>query len=221
MRLRLIIPTASPPVTFAFDEVHSPTKGTWWVHEFYDKWENIPSGTFTFTITDFNNQSVSVDDELVKNDLPVPANCAPASGSTIFTVTPIISWDSVGGASAYRVRIYEGFDTKILESDYQSGTSYTVPEGVLTIGGTYNYRIYAYREDYPVEEVDNTSVNAIYPSERPFFTIAPDIDSDGDNIPDFIEDDSDCLFSDNPDSDGDGLLDGTEDANHNGSQDRW
>ena len=200
--------------TLIFENAVSSTEGTYWYNEFYDDLPDIPDGTYNFTVTDYNDVSVQINDELANNTLPIPANCQPASGSTIFGTTPIISWDNVAGAIVYKVRIYEGFDSLIHESDPQPGTTFTVPPGLLEIGKTYNYRVYAYRENYPVEVADNISVNAIFPSERPYFSVGNGIDSDGDGLPDHLD-----LNPNDADTDDDGLVDGnagSEDLNING-----
>jgi hypothetical protein len=49
-------------------------------------------------------------------------------------------------------------------------------------------------------------------------TLAP-VDTDGDGIPDLVEDASDCLVASDADTDDDCIPDGVEDANHNGSID--
>jgi hypothetical protein len=135
----------------AFDSRLSSTEGTFWVHDFYEFWEDIPDGTYTFTVTDYNGLSAHIDDVLVKNDLPVPQNCQPASGTTLLDATPVISWDSVSGAASYRVRIYEGIDTTRPRPAIRSGRDGGIPfpPGLLVAGKTYNYRVYAYREDLP------------------------------------------------------------------------
>jgi TolB protein len=180
-------PGSTTTSELSFDGMASPTEAIYWSNLFYDFSDDIPAGTYTFTITDFNGVSVQTTDELVKNVLPIPENCQPASGSIIIDTTPTISWDGVPGASAYKVRIYEGFDTLVHESDVQAGTEVTVPTGLLEAGKTYNYRVYAYRENLPAEETDNVSVNALFPSERPFFTVAPDTDTDGDGVADVFD----------------------------------
>ena len=59
---------------------------------------------------------------------------------------------------------------------------------------------------------DNFYVSTIYPIE---INVNDFQDSDGDRLPDSIENIW-CTEPGNPDTDGDGILDGTEDANHNG-----
>ena len=168
-------PDGTTTRTLVFESTVSSTEGNYWYHEFYDDLSDIPDGTYTFTVTDYNDQSATIDDDLVIDTLPIPENCQPVSGSTIEETTPEISWDSVAGAAVYKVRIYEGFDSLIHESDPQAGTTFDVPSDLLEEGKTYAYRLYAYRENYPVEEADNISVNAIFPSERPYFTVEKDM----------------------------------------------
>ncbi|RLD68229.1 MAG: hypothetical protein DRI98_12045, partial [Bacteroidetes bacterium] len=49
-------------------------------------------------------------------------------------------------------------------------SSYTVPGGILEANQVYNYRVYAYREAAPDEDIDNYSMDQMWPSERNHFT---------------------------------------------------
>ena len=56
-------------------------------------------------------------------------------------------------------------------------------------------------------------------SQNATITVGSGIDTDHDGLPDDIEFDNQCTYKTNPDSDGDGLKDGQEDVNKNGTVD--
>jgi hypothetical protein len=188
----------------------SSTQAYYGFSEIFDDLSLIQNGTYTFTVTDFGGGTDTLGDPLVKNILPVPANYTPGQDSKVIETRPTIDWDDVSGASSYRVRIYDGWNGTLHWSDFLTQSTYTVPAGVLTqIDPTYSYRIYAYREPYPNEDLDNFSINQIFNSERPHFTIGIGEDSDDDGLEDDWEEThfGDLSHDGTVDSDGDGLND--------------
>jgi hypothetical protein len=71
---------------------------------------------------------------------------APASpGAVISTLTPEFTWDAVAGAAAYRLDIYKvGGLTPVYSNVSLTGTSVTVPAGVLISGAKYRWEMKSY-----------------------------------------------------------------------------
>jgi DNA/RNA-binding domain of Phe-tRNA-synthetase-like protein len=124
-------------------------------------------------VLDHGGQVADITDTLVIDPIPVPTNTLPADGAVIGTATPVISWDPVTDAGSYRIRIFEGQNRKIHDVNDLTGSTYTVPEGVLSMGSTYSYTVTAYR-DGEAANLNNASLNRVFYSKRPHFTIDED-----------------------------------------------
>lgn len=128
-------------------------------YEIYTDPSLIPSGTYTFRVVDFDGNEVTLQDELpdvASNILPLVTGVTPAD-DTFTTITPKITWNSVSGASYYKVRIMSSWAYPTVHwSDKLTQPQYTVPNRILSLNTTYGYRIYAYREN----EVDFFSCNS-------------------------------------------------------------
>lgn len=80
------------------------------------------------------------------------------------SITPTFTWDTVAGAESYRVRILNSSGSRIFDSIQHVrilSTSYTIPDGVLTIGKSYTARIIANDHDLEndILELENRSSN--------------------------------------------------------------
>ncbi len=188
----------------------------WYMEDLADASE-MPEGTYTFTVTDVDGNISSITDTFVRNIISRPTNVLPAAESEVGGIgTPVtLSWDTVPGASIYRVEIYTETGSRI-HKPFTTETSYTVPAGVLDPSTTYSYRIRAHREDLLTTDLDNLSSTMTWDSLKPYFTTVSVLDSDGDSIPDTIEQGHSCLDPNDSDSDDDGIQDGVEDANQDG-----
>jgi hypothetical protein len=158
------------------------TQGVYGYYETYDTSQEIQPGIYVFTVTDAAGKIATITDSLVIDSLPIPTNYTPAHGSSVGSTTPVISWDPVPAATRYRLRIYKNWNDKIHDINNLITNAYTIPANVLGINNIYNYRISAYK-DIEGQDVDNMSINRIFTSERPHFTISPattgDINGDG------------------------------------------
>ena len=209
-------PDGSTTRVLSFDSMGgSDDEAYYWYMEDISDPASMPEGTYTFTVTDVNNNTETTTDDFSRNVLPQPTNLLPLSDSDVAGTTPTISWDPVPGAAVYRVEIYSESGARI-HRPYVEGTSYTVPSGVLELEKSYSYRVRAHREDPRSEDMDNMSSSMWWDSLRPYFTTAAILDTDGDGIPDTVEDASGCLSSSDADTDDDGIADGVEDADHDG-----
>jgi len=168
-----------------YEHAVGSTGAVYWHRESYSNPALIPQGTYTFTVTDYDGNTSAFTDTLVINPLEVPTSLSPANGEYVKNTTPTIKWNIVPEASLYRVKIYRGIDSntdEIYKSEYLSINSHTVPPGILQEGRSYNYRVFAYRED-PRIDLDNMSSSPSRSSERLQFTVVkPNTDSDGDGI---------------------------------------
>jgi hypothetical protein len=201
-----------------FEESISATEGRYSGVEFYTNPDLIPigPGSYTFTVTDADSGTDEDTDDLTKNLLDFPANCTPLPNTALTTGTrPVFSWDPVSGAVSYQVEIYNGWSQTLHHSDLLGANTYSLPYGILDGDTTYSYRVYAYRENYPTVDLDNFSANIVFSSHNYHFMTTADPDSDGDGLPDMIENGM-CADSADGDSDDDGIADGIEDANGNG-----
>ncbi len=93
--------------------------------------------------------------------LPAPTGLSPASGSTYQAATPTLTWNTVTGATSYRIMLVQ--DATALPIDPTDGncdrclvdfvpdatnrTSYTPPAGLLTAGTTYYWQVHARSPD--------------------------------------------------------------------------
>jgi hypothetical protein len=169
------------------DHVINATEAVYWHREAFSDPALIPTGIYTFTVTDFDGNSHQLTDTLTINPIPLPTNLRPADGEYIIGTTPTIDWDDVPGAIAYQLKVYKGYDAnteKIFDSMVTYGpltqSECSIPAGFLLDGWTYSYRVYAYRED-PLIDADNRSSSPFRTTERPQFTVMliPDNDNDG------------------------------------------
>lgn len=77
--------------------------------------------------------------------LPAPVITGPANNSET-TLTPVLAWNVVPGATSYNVQIAErvGFDHGYLVNELEwEGVTYPVPENLLEDGKTYYWRLKA------------------------------------------------------------------------------
>ena len=203
-------------VPLRYDGDVSPTEGYYFASLNYPDPASIPTGTYTFTVTDFESRSASITDELAAVDpLPLPSGLRPPDDTTVAGTTPVIDWSEVDGAVAYKVRIWDGWNS-YNNSGPLTTSYYAVPANVgLVEKTTYNYRVYAYRED-PTVDVDNFSSDTQFSSLRPHFTPLAFVDGDGDGIDDNWETQwfgGTTTASQTTDSDADTLLD-IQEFNH-------
>jgi hypothetical protein len=155
----------------------SPTEAEYIRIDTFTESTDITQGTYTFRVTDCDGNTTPIapenQDDLEVNILPIVSTSTPGQGTVISGTTPTIQWSAVAGPTTrYQVRIYDrwlGYTT-LHWSPYLTETSYTVPEGVLEFDKCYHYQIYAYREAGPGEDIDNYSVDHLYPGERSSFS---------------------------------------------------
>ena len=123
--------------------------------ETYTSAEPIPAGTYTFTVTDFQgNTSDPVTDELTPEKIAAasgfgwPTITAPADYSVLEFTNPAIEWNAVPNALYYQVRILSGYaaTSELHIGPETTGTSYTLPAGILQPNRTYRVRVYAFME---------------------------------------------------------------------------
>jgi len=132
----------------------------------------------------------------------------PNGGESLITTNDLtISWNSTNITGDVNLELYRG-NTKVLTiaTDTANVGSYEFnPPATLADGDDYRIRISA-------------ESGTIYDFSNNYFTIISALDTDHDGLPNNLEN-AGCTYFDNPDSDADGLLDGIEDANHNGTVD--
>jgi len=119
----------------------------------------FPAGTYTFHVTDTSGGQATATDTLgVTSGLPAFGTVSltglvtvpPANGTgvnlldIVGTPNPVVSWSSVAGAAIYQLRIRGGYQDFNLLARNTTGTSLTVPSGVLVPGRRYIIRVEAY-----------------------------------------------------------------------------
>jgi hypothetical protein len=159
--------------------VDNPDWGSnYYADEYYANLSSIQdttnsSGIYTFRVVDFDGHEVTLTDTLTdvtSNVIPWPANLSPADDTVLYNTTPIITWDTVSGASYYKVRILKSWGGSTVHwSSELTQAQYTVPGGVLEPNTTYSYRVYAYREAIG-NEVDFISGSNYFHSTNNHFT---------------------------------------------------
>ena len=177
--VQVVYPDGETTRDLRYSREISSTEAIYEGDEMYNDSSAIQEGVYTFMITDYDGLWRIGSDSLVVNDLPLPVNVTPAADSVLTSTTPTVEWDDVPGAIRYRIRLYDGMDNPILWSDYLADSTYTFGQGVLEVDKTYSYRIYSYREQAPDSDVNNCSINQVFYSDMPHFTIRADSDGDG------------------------------------------
>lgn len=104
-------------------------------------WSNvfIAGGSFT-TATDV---SVAANNVAGFGSVPVaPLLVSPADGATNQSVTPVLDWTDVGGATTYGVQVSgtPNFTTTLVNASNLATSTYTVPGGILANNVTYFWR---------------------------------------------------------------------------------
>ncbi len=203
----------------SLDNTDGPTRG----YYLNGSDEPIESGKYTFTVTDNDGHVASITDDLVNNPIPSTNNLS----AIVKSKEILVSWDPVTDARFYRIDIHDMTGERLhrISVDAADGSSFAVPRGLLKEGETYSYCIRAYREWFSQLTGDDTQGNfdnsSKFPSDvslNPTFELTPDSDDDG--ISNFVENkQGSCTVADDADSDEDGIKDGNEDKNHNGSLD--
>lgn len=97
---------------------------------------SLPNGDYTFTAVDSRGRKTEATYHYEERyDLPNIASQTPASGSYVGTTTPTLSWTKPVDGYAYQVWVvdYNNSSTGLIwyVSDITTGTSVTVPSGVL------------------------------------------------------------------------------------------
>jgi hypothetical protein len=75
--------------------------------------------------------------------LPTPILISPPNGATGVSVTPILDWSDVTGATFYRVQIFTGV-SPIWEANNIPASTITVPSGILSGNTSYYWRVKAF-----------------------------------------------------------------------------
>ncbi|MFA5902496.1 MAG: PKD domain-containing protein [Desulfobacula sp.] len=154
-----------------FESSISTTKGSYSSYAIFKNSGTIPAGEYTFRAFDLDGKvSAVIPDILTVNPIPIPENLSPLNGASVFSTSPVITWDPVPGASFYRVRIYKGYDQRIFSSSRLPVNSFTVPPGTLQQGIEYSYRVDAYRGE-DGSSISNMSSSKTSAGERPRFNI--------------------------------------------------
>lgn len=75
---------------------------------------------------------------------PPPTLQTPPNGATGVSLTPLLNWSDVFGATSYRVQLStsNGFGTLVID-EFVSISEYSVPTGALSGGVTYYWRVYS------------------------------------------------------------------------------
>jgi hypothetical protein len=105
----------------------------------------FPTGTYTFRATDTAANVTTATDALgASRPLGAFTITSHADNQIIPPSPPTVTWSVVPGAATYRVRIRNGWMDQDLFSRDTTGTSLTLPGGVLGPGRRYMIRVEAY-----------------------------------------------------------------------------
>ena len=137
-----------------YDLMISDTAAYYWRFFEITNPDDVNGKNYTFTVTDADENSTQISDDLVVNVLPIPEGLKPADGSSFYGTRPVIQWGEVEGASIYRARIYNGLYDTLHKGGYVEQPSYIVPPGVLDLNQIFSYRVRACREDFRQDGVD-------------------------------------------------------------------
>jgi hypothetical protein len=81
--------------------------------------------------------------------LPAPTLEAPANGSTVTSLTPILTWSASTSGALYRLQVANdaNFSNLVIDQQNLAGLSYSVPAGKLSEGQTYYWKIRASKDN--------------------------------------------------------------------------
>ena len=131
------------------------------------------TGVYTFRVIDFDGNEVVQTDTLppVADNVLGPITIDfPTPDEVVDISIPTIQWQGDPRADHYRVRLFEGGGYHVIfQSDPVSGTSYTVPAGVLQADSTYSVRVYAFPAPTEVDFYSSSSFVRLYDR---YFTIS-------------------------------------------------
>jgi len=178
-------PDGVTTLSLKLDEVKADNQATYWGQAAFTDPADIPEGRYTFTVTDHDDRTGQLTDDLVVNVLPIPDGLTPGRDGSVSGTAATLGWNTVEGAVEYRARLFDGWDGTLHWSAFITGNSYDIPADLLEIEKTYGFRIYAYREPGSSGDVDNMSLNSfMYGAIHRFTTGAASPDLDGDGTPD-------------------------------------
>ncbi len=95
-------------------------------------WSNM----WSFTVTSLGPQPP-----------PPPNLLSPPNGSTVPTLTPGFEWEEIDGVDLYELSIEDSSHIEIYNNNSITTTSFTLPNGILSDGNTYYWRVRAHNSD--------------------------------------------------------------------------
>ena len=94
------------------------------------------SSMWSFTVTSLGPQPP-----------PPPTLISPENGSIVRTLTPTFEWEEISDADLYELSIEDSSHTEIYNNNSIITTSFTLPEGILSDGSVYYWRVKAHNSD--------------------------------------------------------------------------
>lgn len=149
--------------------------GTYGLAVPYSNPADIPSGTYIFTVTDFDGNTAQITDDVLVDPISPVESLEPAQDSYLTLTTPLISWVMHPQAKSYRVRMYSGYGQTYYYSDSLMDNHYIPAYSKLSPYTNYGFRIYASREDWSGGDADNLSSDTVYSGNRRHFTTGADM----------------------------------------------
>ena len=106
--------------------------------------ENAGDGWYSATVTMKNGTRYAAEDFVVLRKMQRPTNILPEDGAEDIALPRKLTWDPIPGAKFYRVFIKDNWEgVTILESELLSKPELILPEGKLSPGGFYSWRIHS------------------------------------------------------------------------------
>ena len=120
----------------------------YWKAYVYNSFHGV-NGISTMRVTGARSFTTNTVPKVDQSSVTFGGAAMPVAGTaTVASTQPTVAWSAVtpdaDGAVQYLVRMASGADGAtgtVLSSGWQSGTTWTAPEGSLTDGGTYTYTI--------------------------------------------------------------------------------
>ena len=146
------------------------------IYEIYVQKNNLSSGVYQFSVTDFEGNQESISESFIENSFtlitPQPA-LSPSNKSILNTNIPTFLWDSIENVFYYKLEIYDSNNNKT-GSFITDNSFFTMPIGYLSDIASYSWTITYYREE------KNNNINNMYKTPLRVFFV--------DNLCDFNED---------------------------------
>jgi Leucine-rich repeat (LRR) protein len=128
-------------------------------------WDTTPmqSGAYTLSVIDKRTSDVvNTQVTLSATTMQSPTNLGMTDKSTITTTMPTLTWDALSGISSYQVQILDLQGRVVYESPVISQTQFIVPENILKLYESYQWRVLALDNETSPQNIGQSESRRFY-----------------------------------------------------------